>query len=333
MKKAVKWVGNAVCAGSILFVLSAFLRMDVKTAMGGHAKLLVPACAAGVVCKTATVYLSACAWCLWLEFFSGRRCRRIQTLCVYAKANIGKYLPGNVMHYVERNLFAGSLGLTQKQIAAASLLEAASLASAASLIGICLAFAQMKSAVAALLSGRLFFSESPSASWNAGVLGKGAYEAADAPLVWPAAAVLVCVAAVALCRLFCLRGKKGKRLVQTLFGSVVLYAAVLGILGLVLVFLYWVWAGMPKCGLGQVLFMTAAYSIAWVLGFLVPGAPGGIGVREMVLTVLLSPSVGRDAVVAVSILHRLVTVAGDFAAYLLRLVFDVLAHAKPNDWR
>ena len=237
------------------------------------------------------------------------------------------------MHYVERNLFAGSLGLTQKQIAAASLLEAASLASAASLIGICLAFAQMKSAVAALLSGRLFFSESPSASWNAGVFGKGAYEAADAPLAWPAAAVLVCAAAVALCLLFCLRGKKGKRLVQTLFGSVMLYAAVLGILGLVLVFLYWVWAGMPKCGLGQVLFMTAAYSIAWVLGFLVPGAPGGIGVREMVLTVLLSPSVGRDAVVAVSILHRLVTVAGDFAAYLLRLVFDMLAHAKPNDWR
>lgn len=320
MKKAVKWVGNAVCAGSILFVLSAFLRIDVKAAMGGHAKLLFPACAAGVACKTATVYLSASAWCLWLEFFSGKRCPRRQTLGVYAKANIGKYLPGNVMHYVERGLFAGSLGLTQKQIAAASLLEAVSLAAAAGLVGSCLAFAQMRSAAAALLSGRLFSSES---------LSGGGYEAADASPGWPAAvAVLFCAAAVILCLLFFRRGRKGKRLLRTLFGSIMLYAAVLGILGLVLVFLYWVWAGMPKCSLGQVLFMTAAYSIAWVLGFLVPGAPGGIGVREMVLTVLLSPSVGRDAVVAVSILHRLITVIGDFAAYLLRLV---LVHRSLNN--
>lgn len=58
--------------------------------------------------------------------------------------------------------------------------------------------------------------------------------------------------------------------------------------------------------------------IAWVLGFIIPGAPGGIGVRETALTLLLTPVTGRDMIVVLSVLHRLVTVAGDFTSYLLR---------------
>ena len=49
---------------------------------------------------------------------------------------------------------------------------------------------------------------------------------------------------------------------------------------------------------------------------------GGIGVREMALTLLLAPVMGRDKIVVLSVMHRLVTVLGDVLAYFLRHRFD-----------
>ena len=106
LKKCLKLAGNAVCALSVLFVLSTLWRTDFDFGQVENWRMFFTVCAAGIVLKAATVFLSAGAWCLWLEFFSGRRLERRDALHVYAKANIGKYLPGNVMHYVERSLFA-----------------------------------------------------------------------------------------------------------------------------------------------------------------------------------------------------------------------------------
>lgn len=68
--------------------------------------------------------------------------------------------------------------------------------------------------------------------------------------------------------------------------------------------------------------LVAGYIIAWVLGFVVPGAPGGIGVREFVLTLLLGNVVGKELILTLSILHRLITIIGDFMAYVVRVFFS-----------
>lgn len=315
MKKFIGYMGNAVCALSILFVASALLRIDFDFGQITDWRMFLAVCAAGTVLKTGTVYLSGSAWCFWLEFFARKRCDRKEALHVYAKANIGKYLPGNVMHYAGRNLFAGKLELSQKQIAAASLCEVMSLVLAAFLMGTLLAFSKMRQALAAVkyqirdLSGNV----QPDR-----FLGMAVFFCIAAGTV-----LLVTVAAVMTVR----RGRAGKgsvfekrysvrRFLKTFLASFVIYAAVLAILGMILVFLYWYWTGRPSAD--QALAMTAAYIIAWVLGFVVPGAPGGIGVREMALTLLLSPVMGTDTVAVLSVLHRMITVAGDFGAYLLR---------------
>ena len=144
LKKCLKLAGNAVCALSVLFVLSTLWRTDFDFGQVENWRMFFTVCAAGIVLKAATVFLSAGAWCLWLEFFSGRRLERREALHVYAKANIGKYLPGNVMHYVERSLFAGKLDLSKKQAAAATLCEIASLVLAALFLGTVLAFSQVR---------------------------------------------------------------------------------------------------------------------------------------------------------------------------------------------
>jgi len=113
--------------GHLLTILA--LVFLVRTAAGIRPDLgeiqsipfLLAASAAGLLIKMLTVYLQGRAWIGWLEALSGRTCDRRAALSVYARANMGKYLPGNVMHFVERNLFAADMGLSQRELTAASL--------------------------------------------------------------------------------------------------------------------------------------------------------------------------------------------------------------------
>jgi uncharacterized membrane protein YbhN (UPF0104 family) len=57
--------------------------------------------------------------------------------------------------------------------------------------------------------------------------------------------------------------------------------------------------------------------IAWFFGFVVPGAPGGIGIRESVL-VLLLPSVlllSKEVVLSAALIYRLITILGEALTY------------------
>ena len=53
------------------------------------------------------------------------------------------------------------------------------------------------------------------------------------------------------------------------------------------------------------------FSIAWIAGFIIPGAPGGIGVREVVIIFFISSIVGEAQGIAVAISLRFVTLLGD----------------------
>lgn len=59
--------------------------------------------------------------------------------------------------------------------------------------------------------------------------------------------------------------------------------------------------------------LTAMFMLAWVAGFLVPVAPGGIGVRESALLALAVPAEQTALVLAFALLTRLATTLGDLA--------------------
>lgn len=59
--------------------------------------------------------------------------------------------------------------------------------------------------------------------------------------------------------------------------------------------------------------LTAMFMFAWVAGFLVPVAPGGIGVRESVLIVLAVPGESAAVVASFALLTRFATTVGDAA--------------------
>lgn len=63
--------------------------------------------------------------------------------------------------------------------------------------------------------------------------------------------------------------------------------------------------------LGAFLGICGAYVIAWLAGLVTPGAPAGIGVREVILYAFLSPIISQSDLLMVIVIGRMITVSGD----------------------
>ena len=70
-----------------------------------------------------------------------------------------------------------------------------------------------------------------------------------------------------------------------------------------------------------------AFIVAWLAGLVTPGAPAGVGVRELVLVVLLKGLVSESDLLLSVLLARVVTVAGDMLFFLLA---SILRCREPN---
>ena len=73
----------------------------------------------------------------------------------------------------------------------------------------------------------------------------------------------------------------------------------------------------------QLLMAAGAYSLAWLAGFVIPGAPGGLGVREFVLYALISPWVDDKVLLMAIASSRIVTTLGDVVFYIMGLIASV----------
>lgn len=310
LKKGIKILGKLVSVLSIVFIVRAVYVLGFDFSAVENWGVFLGVTLLCTIAKCITVFMSGNVWYEWLSFFSGEKDKRKEAICVYAKANIGKYLPGNVMHYVERNLFADKMGISQKKLAISTVMEVFSLVTVALVIAVVFSFNQLEQALHQVLGE------------NYGMI----------ILAVVLAGIAVVAVAVILFRkklLGILKGYSIAEFVKTFLKNMVCYALVLGTLGAIMVVLYCYMGG--QFTLESAKLIISGYIIAWVLGFIVPGAPGGIGVRELVITLLLSSVVGESLIVTLSVTHRLITIVGDFMAYLVRILIQPeMKHTKAD---
>ncbi len=90
--------------------------------------------------------------------------------------------------------------------------------------------------------------------------------------------------------------------------------------GLGFIFVFMV---LQSIALSQISSVISAFSIAWLLGLIVPGAPGGIGVFEATAIALLDESQFPPATVLVVVaLYRVVSILAEAIAALIAWVID-----------
>ncbi len=65
--------------------------------------------------------------------------------------------------------------------------------------------------------------------------------------------------------------------------------------------------------------LTGIFSIAWIVGFITPGAPAGLGVREAILIMALDPIYGSAVALSLTVTLRIITTLGDGLGFLIGL--------------
>jgi hypothetical protein len=73
-------------------------------------------------------------------------------------------------------------------------------------------------------------------------------------------------------------------------------------------------ASAPTITPSAIATSIAVFSAAWIAGFLAPGAPAGLGIREAILLAGLGPTFGARTAVEITIFFRVLSVAADLVA-------------------
>ena len=245
------------------------------------------------------VFISPIIFQNTLYISTGKKVRFERAGYIYCKSNMFKYLPGNVMHYVGRNEIAERENLPHAEVACSTILEIV---------------------ITVLAAGILAFLFSWHASWEwmTQFAGKQIQFALVGSLVILVALLMICKlywkkVSSMLVRLFSLKNLflfGGSVMFQCLilFADSLLYFAVLDMMGIRMDVPHY----FPAVGL---------YALSFLLGYLTPGAPGGIGIREMVMTFFFSSYLLQEQILTGALIFRIVTVLGDFLGFGISFVF------------
>lgn len=234
---------------------------------------------------TANLFLQAEIWHRLVQSCQSVVFARPVTYASYTKTQIAKYLPGNVFQFVGRHIVMTQQGAAQKGLALASLIEIAILASGAVLLVLAgLALGLLPQITALLEAINIGWLTTGGLIATGLIAGAGAMKLKALPPLPPIGTILTGLA-----------------------------LAVLFFLGLGLIFLLILFTVSGERDMAVIAIVT----LSWLIGYITPGAPAGIGIREFVMLFLLRDHVAEpDALIAIG-LFRLVTSVSDFALFAL----------------
>lgn len=243
------------------------------------------------------LFAYAYGWRLILKFTSNSEIEYHNAYVVFVKSNIAKYIPGNVANYVSRNIIGSRLGWQHKDIVISSIIEIILVVFTSFMISIVLGFEYEKKYLLELLNGKAII-------------------------------YILCIVIIVLIifAVFVYRKKFSitdfisklslKKLCILSVKAFLAFGLTFIIFGIsyVLLLLYIAKADMSIL---QICNIIGMYMVSWAIGYLTPGAPGGLGVRESILISSLSPMFGLEVIVITSILHRIICIIGDIISLIL----------------
>lgn len=258
--------------------------LDFRPTFGSAMCLL-----AGAVIYAAAGFLLAVGWRMLLHWSGEDEVSWHQSRRIYARTQIAKYIPGNVMQLLGRHVVGRQAGWSHVGLVLSSALEMVlllAIASVVALVGLALTGIEVGLVKTPVLFAMLV------------TLVAGAYVAVrlvPGLLVgrWPEIA-----------------DRLSGRTLSALWPVGLLYLAFFLIGGLVLLIVCEVVLDAPgSFGYWPAIF--SLFAVGWTAGVITPGAPSGLGIREVVLVVGLSPIASPADAVLIAGLLRLLTVSGD----------------------
>ncbi|WP_413171266.1 lysylphosphatidylglycerol synthase transmembrane domain-containing protein [Anabaena azotica] len=305
MKKVLRWF----ILGVTLFFLGKALKdnwlevSSIRIDAAGWASLAV---ATGIT-------LLAHTWAGWIWTWVLQELNQpvssAQFIQVYLKTNIAKYLPGNIWHYYGRILAAKNANVSAGAATLSVLLEPLLMAAAALIIVV------------------LFGSQLAVNNTNFGV-----HILQIVSLFLVLGVVHPWVLNPVIRFLYRLKNKKSDSENQSINSLSIERYPLRPLLG-ELVFLGLRGTGfiltmyaLGSLNFSQIPLLLGAFSFAWVLGLVVPGAPGGLGVFEATAIAILQHRFPAALVISAIALYRLISIFAEIAGAALASLDERLAN-------
>lgn len=230
-----------------------------------------------------SLFFLAEAWHRLLHVFHPNCVNRKISYGIYSKTQVAKYLPGNILHLAGRNILVASDTIGHRSLLKITFLETLLMASAALIIASC--------GIAPHL---------------ANIYGQSAFIING---------VFICAVIILIYPVFwAIPGHFIERVKQVglSLGFMLIFFCLYGGIFLII-----------SCLIGLQISMVSFSSapLSWVVGFVTPGAPGGMGIREFSLFFLLRDiSVEAQLLIAMAF-FRIVTLLGDIVCLGVGRIF------------
>lgn len=294
LSRLTRWIGVGLTLACLCFVAWRVMQLAPRLASLAAWPSVLSSAGLATLIYSAGGMLLAVAWWLLLRALANRSITPSSAVAGHLRAQIAKYVPGNVFHFAARHIHARRQGLDHLQVATAAVAESLLLVAVAVSLSIAVPALAMPDAL----------------QWLA-------------PWRW-----LIVVGLFVLFAVFYLLRFRGRIPV----GERAWHAGIGGILGATACYvLFFVLAATAFWSLLQAPAMDAlallpTIAICWLGGFLVVGSPGGLGVREALLVGLLGPALGEAPALYAALAFRGVTILADAALFLVGLLISRHGH-------
>lgn len=283
IKKTVYFLGKSLGILGLIFVFYKLSQEYTLSSFLSQFSLLSDTIPLLLILNFTSTLLGIYAWHIMLLNYAKEPFSYRTSYYYFAKTEISKYLPGNVFHFIGRQVLASKIGITQMEMAKISVLFSFLLL------------------VATIISSTVF-----------------AFSASDIPpyilTLMGLSSIIILISVILLYPSFPI-GKKVQMNIL-LAVSVALQGIMLGVIVMV---------QTDHFTAGLFFECVSIYIVSWLIGFITPGASGGLGIREgtfIAIAAFMHLDIPADIIIFSVLLVRFINIMIDIAMYLSTFVLQ-----------
>ena len=299
-KKSIKRAGNCLSVVSLCFIgYKLFAGIDDLPVLP-TSLLSIVMTAACLLINCVMIVLSAYIWKNVLSFH-GSRLDLKDAFIIMSKSQVAKYIPGNVFQLVSRITLSGEKSIPPSDVLS-SLIHEAVIITTGSLLMASLSFVLFVKSTPLLTGyteGWLLLLIITFFLCAAGVLSLLSKFHGYGALIWKYVAFLPFRHFASYVVLVCLSFLGFGISLKLLAGYVLDAPTDLNIL-----------------------HFSSGFAFAWLLGYLTPGSPGGVGIREAAMVILFEGKMDQPVVISLALIFRLVNVLSDLICFVLAISIE-----------
>lgn len=308
MKKYIKILGNVVTIVAVFFVIKKLWSIDVDYSVLLQKENFL-ALAIVIIVSASIVACNYMPWKRLVELFSNTQLPHGDCILVYSKSNLLKYVPGNVFQYVGRNSLAVQKNIPHIQVATATLIDVALTVVSAAFISVFF----LSDYILEFLKG---------------------YQS----VVWIVGIILILLLLIVIGFFIFWKEEVMKKLskyhyvmtkksIKVILFGLAYYIVVMMISSLMymIVLIYVLHVPMTT----EIFFLLfSAFTLSWLVGFITPGAPAGIGIREAVMMGVTGNIIGLDMITLSMVILRILSIIADVLAFVVILIYNKWISSK-----